>query len=903
LVVDQQGVDVVVAVSRPDGPVLFKADSPNRSWGPEEIWWLAPAAPADGRWRVEIRPWQPAPQGRYTVRVVSSGPPGPGDTLRAAAWQAIGRAQSQAGRDRAAAELAKARELWRQAGEPLQVALVDLRLADVRGGEPARAAATYREALGAVRGTADPRLEIFTLLRLGDALRLAGDLGGAWQAQDAALQLAHRQGFADDEAAALNNQGLILQVRGEIRAALDRYRRAVTVFQRLGERSQAADALDNLGVCARSLGLFAQAAECFQSSVRLRRELGNLRGEAASLTELGWVYHLRALVDGGGADDADREQARTLLEEALELRRKARDPLGEAGTLDRLGSVYRDAGRWSDALSCYRRSLHLLRGEPAGRDFTNSLTNLAELWLDWGHPAAARRYAANALARSSALPVRDHDVKEAEIHLLYLLGRADAALGNLDGARRELDEALRALEELRAGLGDQTLTMPFFALRQLYFEGAVEALMDLDTRHPGQGFAAVALETSERARMRTLLDSLVARRHPGRGEELAPLTAEQIERNLLDDDTVLLDFTLGKERSFLWVVSRGSLTSHPLPGRSTLVPLVSKVYRSLSSRAGGDPAAARRLAGILLGPAADRLEGKRLAVVTDGLLAYIPFGALPWGSDGQPLLARHEIVRLPSATALAALRRRAAEQPAPTGKAVVLADPVFSSWDGRVHHPGPPPAAPEPSDHDELTRAVRGVGLEDLSRLPASRDEARAIAALDPDHLVALDFSADRQLLDTPAVRNARILHLATHSLMNPRDPDLSGIVLSLVDKEGHPRQGFLRAEEIAALDLRADLVVLSACKTALGPEVRGEGLLGLSRAFLRAGAERVIVSLWSVEDRSSAALMTRFYQGLLRDRLPPAEALRRAQLAIRRIPGWEAPYYWAGFELQGDWR
>jgi len=127
--------------------------------------------------------------------------------------------------------------------------------------------------------------------------------------------------------------------------------------------------------------------------------------------------------------------------------------------------------------------------------------------------------------------------------------------------------------------------------------------------------------------------------------------------------------------------------------------------------------------------------------------------------------------------------------------------------------------------------------------------------------------------------------------------------VLSLVDEQGRPRPGFVRAEEIAGLDLSADLVVVSACKTALGPEVRGEGLLGLGRAFLRGGARRVLVSLWAIEDRSSAALMERFYEGLLRERLPPAAALRRAQLGLRSEPDWADPYYWAGFEIQGDWQ
>ncbi|HYG61029.1 MAG TPA: CHAT domain-containing protein, partial [Thermoanaerobaculia bacterium] len=202
-----------------------------------------------------------------------------------------------------------------------------------------------------------------------------------------------------------------------------------------------------------------------------------------------------------------------------------------------------------------------------------------------------------------------------------------------------------------------------------------------------------------------------------------------------------------------------------------------------------------------------------------------------------------------------------------------------------------------------LTRSIRDLGLDHLERLPGTRREAERIADLDPGSFVALDFFAGREILSHPAVRRARLLHLATHSLMNPRNPALSGIVLSLVDEQGRPQQGFLRADEIAELGLSADLVVLSACKTALGPEVRGEGLLSLARAFFEGGASRVVVSLWAVEDNASADLMTRFYDGLLRQGLPAAAALRQAQLATRDAAEKNGRSEWAAFELQGDWR
>lgn len=898
LVADQRGVDIVLSVRRPAGERLVEVDSPNRSWGPEELWWMAPE---EGVWWLEVRPWNPTLTGSYHLRDVEVSPASPQDLLRVRAIQAIGRATRRPGDVPAASrELTAARELWRRSGESVQEALTEMRLAeaklalgDARGG-----AASYGAALGLFRRLGDKRQEIFTLLRLGESLRLAGDFDGAWRSQAEALRLAQSLGSIDDEASALNNQALILEARGENRAALVRYRRALTLSERLGNRGEVAMALHNYGTCSSLLGLLDQAEAALVKALALRRALGDVRGQGATLTELGWVYRLRALE----GDDANaRARARELLEQAVSCRRTAHDLAGEAGTLDRLGTVHRDAGDWQEAFACYARSLDL-SGSPPGRDRAHTLNNMAELWLERDKPGAARRSAASALTQFEALAVQDRH-GEAQSH--YLLGRAAARLGDANNARLELERALSFIEELRAGLGDQSLTLPFFALRQRYFEGAIEALMDLEAIYPGRGFSAAALETSERARMRTLLDSLAERRSRDQGAKewdlVQPIAVGQI-RELLDDDTVLLEISLGEERGFLWVVDRSGLSTYPLPGRRALEPLVRETHRNLS-QPGGDPAAPRRLVRLLLSPAAGRLHGRRLALVTDGLLAYVPFAALPWGPDGRPLVERFEIVRLPSATTLAALRRRATSRTPLTRKAVVLADPVFSPRDRRVKRTGFVPETPEPADRVELTRSVRDLGLGGLPRLPATRREAEAIAALAPGSFIALDFSATRDLLHSTAVKDARILHLATHGLLNSRDPALSGIVLSLVDEEGRPHEGFLRVEEIAGLELSAEIVVVSACKTALGPEVRGEGLLGLARAFLRAGAASALVSLWSIEDRSSAALMERFYVGFLREGLPPSAALRQAQLTVRSNPDWTDPSYWAGFELQGDWR
>jgi CHAT domain-containing protein len=278
--------------------------------------------------------------------------------------------------------------------------------------------------------------------------------------------------------------------------------------------------------------------------------------------------------------------------------------------------------------------------------------------------------------------------------------------------------------------------------------------------------------------------------------------------------------------------------------------------------------------------------------------------------DGEttPLITAHEVVHLPSASVLAVLRQQAAgRQPARRG-VVVLADPVFDARDARVRSRSASATPEAPASSSSLSRSLAELGLgggAPLRRLPFTRQEALAIreAARPQPVRRLLDFQASRSYALDPALADYRIVHLATHGLLNGRHPELSGLVLSLVDESGSPRNGFLGLEDVYNLSLPVDLVVLSACATGLGTEVTGEGLIGLTRGFMHAGATRVVASLWNIDDWATAELMARFYQAMVRNGLPPAAALRRAQLELRRTPRWSPPYYWAAFALHGDWK
>jgi CHAT domain-containing protein len=338
---------------------------------------------------------------------------------------------------------------------------------------------------------------------------------------------------------------------------------------------------------------------------------------------------------------------------------------------------------------------------------------------------------------------------------------------------------------------------------------------------------------------------------------------------------------------------------------------------------------------MLLAPLASELKNKRLLIIGEGILQYVPFGALPdpdnefrvssakfrvqnektqnpnsklETQNSRPLIATHEVISLPSASVLGVLRRETKERPLATKTIAVFADPVFGAQDPRIASisKNGPVDNPGLEQAGDVKRSAEESGLNGFPRLRFSREEADQIMRLVPrnNNLEALDFAANKSAATSADLSQYRIVHFATHGLINSRHADLSGIVLSLVDQEGKPQNGFLRLYDIYNMKLSAELVVLSACQTALGKDIKGEGLIGLTRAFMYAGAPRIVASLWKTEDRATAMLMNRFYAQLLAGNgMSPAAALRKAQLSMWQDKRWNQPRYWAAFTLQGEWK
>ncbi|HEX4956250.1 MAG TPA: CHAT domain-containing protein [Thermoanaerobaculia bacterium] len=944
LEVDQQGIDVELSLEGPDGSSLLQVDRPIGPGGLELVLAVTERA---GDHQLVARGAAGGEPGRYQARIEALRPAGDDDRRNAQAYRRFTAAERSEPKeaDRATNEREQALRIWRELGEEALAGEALNRLARAHNDQGRRREATelYTQAAAIFARLGDARWEAISRVGAGAQLLRQGEAEQALEQYALALPLAHQVGDRLTAASALQGLGQAHQTLGEPQTALDRYQEALDLLPE-GERLLRALALHSMGVIhARFLHDEARGRELLLSA-RDAWPDGWERYKAPTLSQLGRLAF----------EQGDLPDARQHFEQALALRRK-QDPCGSAVYLARLALV-EDAERdrpaaeasLAEALAtvsaqgCPRSepTVYLLagelavrQGEPAGA--RRQYQRCAELFLAQGDRLGAAEclvgtsQAARAGGDRAAALLASRRAIEIVEGVRPTVLREDLRTSFFSGAKAAYDTRVDLLleageeedawvvaEQARARVLRDQLAEAGAGLRQAADAGLVEREQQLQRRL--NALETQRLGTSERSadKLRTLgeqIDAGVTELETVRGElrraspryaALADTEAgpsASLRRDLLDADTLLLELRLGEAGSTLFAVHHDGVEAFPLPPGKELEELARQASSWIQGLEwpGRHPEVLCQLARALLAPVAAQLETKRLVIVPDGGLETLSFAALPdpRATDcptAPALVDSHEIVYLPSASTLAAQRRLlAGRQPAP-GWLAVLADPVYSPNDPRVTAVLGPAA--------EST--TRGRTAPVWRRLPRSADEAAAIAAGVPASRarVALGFEASRQTVLGGALTGYRILHFATHGLLDAERPLLSSLALSQLDERGQPVEGGLAAHEIYDLDLPAELVVLSACETALGRQVAGEGLVsGLPRAFLYAGAARVVVSLWAVEDHSTRDLMERFYRGLLRERQPPGLALAEAQRSLLREG--RPPAQWAGFVLLGDWR
>jgi tetratricopeptide (TPR) repeat protein len=884
--------------------------------------------------------------------------------------------------------------IYRELGDRLDEARVLMNIAVIINGRGDHQAALQLawQALGVFQAEGDRVQQSNAHQTLGQIYGRMNEQQMALDHYERALAIRREGGDKRSVGVTLADTGVIYYHMGDYPRALDYYKQALAIMEEVGDRRTKAILLQSLGVLWKKTGETAKALDAQTQSLALARAVGDRRAEGRTLHAIADLYLLQG----------EKEKARESLTQALELARGAGDPVGEAAILRQVGRMAAASGDWRQSIDLFQQSLSLSRATGDLQGERDSLGNLAETERKRNNLSEARDYLEKAIELTESLRVK---TLRQELRASYLASR--------QGEYEQYADLLMDLHEQQPNAGYATAAFEVSergrarSLLETLAEARADIRQGVDAALLAEeGKLADRIRLKEQQRAQLAENSRAAKQTEALAKEIGdllneyqslqarirassprysaltqpqPATAAEVQKQCLDSNTVLLEFSLGAKRSWLWAVTPEAITGYALPPRAEIETSARNVYELLTVRQPKkDLTEAERLKRIaeadaklrsetatlsrtLLGPISAQLrqewKGKRLAIVASGALEYVPFAALPQPemerqSDGETephgdratgrqrargtpsrpvapsprrpvaLVADHEIVNLPSASALAALRRETVGRQPAAKTLAVIADPVFEPNDPRVlasakkkrsidnlavnvQSKGEAPAGVSPTANSALRRATRNFNRDGFSRLPFSRDEADNIAELIPKSslLKVTDFQANRTVATSGQLSSYRIIHFATHGLLNSEHPELSGLVLSLVDADGKTQDGFLRMDEIFNLQLPADLVVLSACQTALGQEIKGEGLVGLTRGFMYAGAQRVMASLWQVDDQATAELMKHFYQGMLKENLRPAAALRAAQIEMSKSSRWSAPYYWAGFIIQGEWK
>ena len=834
--------------------------------------------------------------------------------------------------------------------------------------------AFYEESLKYWQKTQNYSEQFQTLIGLSYAYAGSGDALSGLKKVIEAESLAKANGDARGEALAkvkIGNMNLILD---EKQTALNIYQKAEAEFPDDFDFIEKARLLNAIGSIYEDYGQWKLSLNYRARAFELYGKEKYLYGQLATLPSLGKLSFL----------NNDQLAALNYFNDGSILAERLDDDFYRAVIWKEMADMYRDTASNAQATEYYLKALRL--GGKLNKRLTAIIQeNLGEVYEKQNNPTAAKKYYLSALEIS-----RNIKNKFGEAKTLYNLAVLDESENRAENALEKIKESLAITESLYIDVASNNLRRTYLSNAYQRYEFYIHLLMKLDQKFPGQNYAELALQISEKARARTFLETLrLAETDPVKNispelvgiekairvklslksdaltellannsketeaeelsNEVAQLTDEYekikgeiklanpeyaslkesvnfdinaFQRQFLDDQTVLLEFSLGEKQSYLWLVDKTEIKTVILPPQRLIEPKIRKLLELLTEREMRDGEElevylarlksaeleynqkAKALSRELLGQVADKLGNKRLLVVADGILNYFPLSALPAPDSDELLISKHEIVYQPSASAISLLQSKPNKISA-SKDVLVFADAIFSQNDARVK------AEKSGSEMviNTLTEVFRSSrqfeSVKGLARLEASQKEAAAISDTFGSSRSLVISGADvrrERVLETD-LADYRIVHFATHGLLNEDRPEFSSMVFSLYDEQGEPLKGFLRLQDIYNLNLNADLVVLSACDSAIGKEIKGEGVISLTRGFMQAGSKSVLSSLWKVEDNATAEMMRIFYEKLSNEKLTPPEALRRAQIEMAQNSRYASPFYWAAFTVQGEYR
>lgn len=679
---------------------------------------------------------------------------------------------------------------------------------------------------------------------------------------------------------------------------LGRYPEALTQFQDVLVEIPPEDSLvaaqnyESLGRVYIALGDPAAALNHLRSALAIYASAGNPKESAQVIGLMGQAHE-------------QQEQfglARQNYQRALQMFTKLSDRLNE-------GAVYYALGRLEMKSRNYDPAENYLRQSIDATETVRRVSTSSDLTAAFSATIQERyeRYIECLMIKDHADPNRGLSVRAFQT--------SELARG------RSLAELLKATEtNLAPGL-DLKLAEVEKSLRQSLKVKEDAKIALLSGTYKKEDLAKLEAELLKFEKDYKQVTEIIKERYPAYAQISQPTVwnLEQIQEQVVaDDETLLLEYSLGADKSYVWAITRNNITSAELPRQELINEAARKVYALLQNPP--DPQAeakltqaAEELSQMILSPVAGQLNKRRVIVVADGALNYVPFQLIPLPLNHDEMLTEHEVINAPSASILGQLQQESARRRQPEKALAAFGDPVFPSNYAQIKgtNAGEQVASAQTLNDERWRPAVRDIEVSADSLNPfviqplffAKRELANLQEVSGQDAFVATGFDASLDKLQSTDLTRYAILHFATHGILDPKRPEKSGLLLSMVNRDGQPQNGFVGLQEIYRLHLPVDLVVLSACRTGLGKDVKGEGLIGLTRGFMYAGASSVLASLWKVDDEATAELMKRFYANMLQRGMTPAAALRAAQNSIRQEPQWRAPYYWAAFTLQGEYR
>ena len=851
-------------------------------------------------------------------------------------------------------------------------------------GNPQKALEHLEEALSRARAQGNPHMEASALNNIREVYNRTGEFQKALDYGFQALILRRALGERQREAVVLNNIGALYQRLGESQKALNYLFQSLAIRRALRDHAGEGTTITNIATVYINLGELQKALSYLDQALALRRSAGDRAGEAYTLNTIG-ICHLRL---------AEYSKALDYFNKSVALNRAVGDSQGIIFATNNIGIVYGQAGDLPEALNYHNQALALSRSAQNRPAESLALGNIGAAYSKLKEPQKALEHLNKALLISETIGNQSgravilRDIAQAERDL----GWVDAARSRIETAL-EIIESTRgkvASPDLRSSyLASNQSYYKFHIdlLMQMYEQNSKSELI-IEALHSSERQRARSLldllseagmdirrgidpelkkqERSIHTRISELQSQLIQtysgakpdqnrivalekelKEVESKREELqdrikqkfsqyasiqypTPIGLKSIQQ-LLDDRTALLEYSLGEEASFLFVISKSEFQAIRLPSAASIAGQVLKLREAIAAEP--DQMAlpkyflsARSLYKELIQPAQKTLDGKRsLIIVPDGILYYLPFETLlkplpniPQGHLSRlPYLIRdYAISYVPSASVLASLLNDSKQRETSQKKFLAYADPVYT--------------AVKPDEYSSIRSALDNTFGQSrpwkLQSLAYSREEVERIAKLYPHDQTSLflrEQASEENVKTNDRLNQYQYIHFAVHGLLNEKIPQYSGLILSLrqskkddsadtqeqtgmgkeiLSTQDSPQieDGLLQVYEIFDLKLNADLVVLSACETGLGKEVKGEGMIGLTRAFLYAGARSLVVSLWKVEDRSTAQLMEKFYRFAGNKSMSKSEALRQAQLELIRNTEFSHPYRWAGFTLVG---